>query len=79
MYSAILHNDYRQNLRETCKEFVANINNRKFHMFEQKMAGKQLKKSLCHCSTNVVCIKAHKAKVKAKAIVKAGVHKLHKK
>ncbi|MCG6202524.1 hypothetical protein [Psychromonas antarctica] len=77
LYTANLNNDYRHNLHAACAEFVDNINNRKFNMFEQKKAGKQLKSSLCHCSVNVVCIKAHKAKVKAKAIVKAGMHKLH--
>ena len=76
-HSAHLHNDYRYNLQEACKEFVANINNHKYNMFDNKKSGKLLKASLCHCSINVVCIKAHKAKVKAKALVNAGMHKLH--
>ena len=78
LYTANLNYDYRVNLNEACKEFVDNINNRKYSMFDNKKAAKHLKTAVCNCNANVVSMKAHKAKVKAKKLLNAGLNKIHK-
>lgn len=79
LYTANLNYDYRVNLNEACKEFVDNINNRNFNMFDKKIAGKHLKSSVCHCSVNVVSLKAHKAKLRVQSIFKGRLKKHDKK
>jgi hypothetical protein len=79
LYTANLARDPFANLSEACREYVDNINNRRFNMFANKRAGKALKSSLCHCSHNVVSIQAHKAKLRAQSLLKTGLNKLHKK
>ena len=79
LYTAKLNYDYRYNLPEACQEFVDNINNRKFNMFNKKLAGKHLKSAVCNCSVNVVSLKAHKAKLRVQSIFKSGFKKHDKK
>lgn len=78
LYTAKLSVDPRVNLNEASKEFVDNINNRKYSMFDNKKAAKHLKTAVCNCNANVVSMKAHKAKVKAKKLLNAGLNKIHK-
>lgn len=62
LYTANLSYDPLKNIKEACKEFVDNINNQQFDMFDNKIAGKSLKSSLCNCSANVVSLKVKKAR-----------------
>ena len=78
LYTANLNHDPLKNLKEACEEYVDNINNRTFSMFNNKKSNKNLKSSLCRCSANVVTLKTYHTKKRAQALLQAGFKKLNK-